>query len=261
MKTLDLFAFNTLFLINIMASGMQRDSTTLHEVMSLVESYHQEGCPQDVVDRFTQLYKNNIRLSDFSLPFTSFTCIPIKSYNNYLSIALHPDLHYADNMTISMLSDDGGCVVFLDVSALGIVAGNPAATQDVRKVLLEDIITNSIGRARYEVQKTDRADFAGVYDKQVKIYTQDSWVAQNCNADTVYVCSLPNRKNIGFKTDVEGAGKEFNAMTDYKAAYKVVLKRNNHFPVKMLLFCKKNSDKVLMQYLEAISKSVKFGTE
>lgn len=109
------------------------------------------------------------------------------------------------------------------------------------------------------MQKTDKDDFAGEYDKQVKIYTQGSRIAQNCNADTVYVYSIQKRENIGYYTDEEGLDEDFNAMTDYKAAYRVVLKSHNHFPIHIFLFCEEQSDKALMKYLEAISKSILFG--
>ncbi len=134
MKTLMFLVFNTLFVINIMASGVECDSTVGIEAMSLVSRYHQEGCSQDVVSRIAQQYKDKIGLTEFSLPFTSFDCIPVKSRNDYASIVLHPNLHYADNITISMKSESGGCLAFLDVSSLIIAAGKPASTQDVREL-------------------------------------------------------------------------------------------------------------------------------
>jgi len=264
MKALFIIVFNSILSMNIFASGIQGDSVKViamkSKVDSLINVYNYKDCPKNVVDQLCQLYKDEAKLSELYIPFTSFNCVPIQDGDGYVGIKLHPNLYYDDNRIISMKSKDGGCLAFFDIFPLSLstLIGTSSSNVNVRNKLLEDIISNKTGQPRWLALKSVDIDFEKIYDKQVDIYTANSQIAQNCNADTIYVCSFTERENIGYYTNIDSAHREFNTLNDYKTAYKIVLTSHDQFPVYLFLFCKKKGDKVLKKYLDDITKSIRF---
>jgi len=264
MRFVNTIIFGFVFSMNVFASGVQGDSVRVIEMMSKVSSlinvYNQEDCPRDVVDQLCQLYKEETGLSELSMPFASFNCMPIKVSERFVGIKLHPNLYYDDNRVISMKSKDDGCLAFLDIFPLFLssLTGTSNNNVNVKNKLLQDIISNQTGQPRWLSLQSDEIDMDKAYDKQVKIYTANSQIVRNCNADTIYVCSFSERKNIGYYNDSDSVNRDYNTMDDYKMAYKVVLTSHNHFPVYLFMFCKKKGNKALNKYLDNITKSIKF---
>lgn len=261
MKILFAFVFNTLFIIKCFALGIEGDSTqvvsNLSKIDSLMSICNQNNCPKDIVDQLCQIYKNGISLSKMSLPFESFSCMPIKS-NNSVSIKLHPNLYYDDNMVFSMKSKDGNCLAFLDFTRLFVpkIMGTPK--QNEKERILQDIAINNTGQPRWSALKTADIDLEKSYQKQAKCYTSTHQIAKNCNADSVYVCSLSNRANIGFYTNIDPASRTFNTMDEFKTVYSIILTARDKFPIYLFLFCKTDNETDLNKYLSEISKSLYF---
>lgn len=266
MRNLLIIVFNSVFFLNMFASEVPGDSTKAVDIMtkaqSLANAYHQEDCPKDIVEQISQLYSEATGISEVKLPFDSFNCLPIKIKDrDLMSIKLHPDIDYEDNVMISMKSKDGGCLVFLDVllqSMNTLLKSKERKGWNIKNKLLQDIASNQSGQPRWSALKSSEIDIEKAYDKQVRIYTTESPVVQNCNADTIFVCSLPERANVGYYVNNDSGNRVYNTLNGYKTAYKVVLTSQNHFPIYLFLFCKKKGDKALNKYLDNISQSIHF---